>query len=93
MGVGIIRSETTRILLITVLISGSDDFTDVKSVIGWLNYIIFNQTERPSIKCQNDNLASLAPTGASALQLDARLKGHESPSSSSTNQSSLTGME
>lgn len=36
-------NETRRILLITYRISGSDDFTDVKSVKACLNYIIFKQ--------------------------------------------------
>ena len=81
-----------RLLLITYRISGSDDFTYVKSVIAWLNYIIFNRTEGPSINCQIDNFASLSPSGTSAYQQDVRLTD-QSPSSSSTNQSSLTGME
>ena len=84
-------NETSRILLIMYRISGSD-FTYVKSVIAWLNYIIFNQTEGPSINCQIDNFASLTPSGTSAYQQDVRLTD-QSPSSSSTNQSSLTGME
>lgn len=79
-------------MLITYRISGSDDFTYVKSVIAWLNYIIFDQTEGPSINCQIDNFASLTPSGTSAYQQDVRLTD-QSPSSSSTNQSSLTGME
>ena len=61
-------------------------------VLAWLNYIIFNQTEGPSINCQIDNFASLTPSGTSAYQQDVRLTD-QSPSSSSTNQSSLTGME
>ena len=56
-------------------ISGSDDFTYVKSVIAWLNYIIFNQTEGPSTNCQIDNFASLTPSGTSAYQQDVRLTG------------------